>query len=94
MRKLFLFLIVMLAVGSVKAQWSISPEVGMTAIKPEGGAPWSPRARFGVGAAYEFIPGFFSVNQDYTIHSVGIKILFFIGLSARYRDCLHERLWL
>ncbi len=77
MRKLFLFLIVMLAVGSVKAQWSIFPEVGMTAIKPEGGAPWSPRAKFGVGAAYEFIPGFFSVKSGLYYTQRGHKDSYF-----------------
>jgi Outer membrane protein beta-barrel domain len=53
---------------SAQERWSLTPEIGMTAIKRGGGAPvnsqiWNARWKVGVGVEYGIKPGFFSLKS-------------------------------
>lgn len=69
-KKLVLFVMLMMSVAAISAQerWSLTPEIGMTAIKRGGGAPvnsqiWNARWKIGVGVEYGIKPGFFSLKS-------------------------------
>jgi hypothetical protein len=57
MRKevVFILLMMMMSAGSLKAQWSVTPEAGITAVKRGGNLNngWSAGWKLGVGVAYD-----------------------------------------
>ncbi|RHJ92984.1 porin family protein [Parabacteroides bouchesdurhonensis] len=72
MKRVVLFVMLMMCAVSVSAQqWSLTPEVGMTAIKRGGNSfvdfggdyGWSPRFKGGVGVEYAFKPGWFALKS-------------------------------
>lgn len=72
MKKLVLFVMLIMCVVSVNAQqWSLTPELGMTAIKRGGDKfvyfggnyDWSPRFKGGIGVEYSFKPGWFALKS-------------------------------
>ena len=71
MKKFVLFVMLMMFVASVSAQrWSLTPEVGMMAVKRGGpsynyrlGHPWNARWKIGVGAEYVVRPDHFSLKS-------------------------------
>ena len=70
MKKLILFVMLMMSMGVVSAQqrWAVTPELGMTAIKAGGGIEsysqaWNARWKIGVGVEYEVKPGLFSLKS-------------------------------
>lgn len=69
-KKLVLFVMLMMCVGAISAQerWSLTPEIGMTAINRGGGRlmnaqAWNARWKIGVGVEYGIKPGFFSLKS-------------------------------
>lgn len=83
MRKSVLLSGLLLAVaasGEVRAQWSVGPEVGMTAVfatESSDREQWNPSWRFGVNAEYRFpesrwavSSGFFFTERTSTFHSM------------------------
>ncbi|MCC8144411.1 MAG: porin family protein [Tannerellaceae bacterium] len=61
-----LWVLVMLTVcgGVAKAQWSLSPEFGMAAVKPAyAGSDWRSKVKLGIGVEYGFLPGVFSIKS-------------------------------
>lgn len=70
MKRLVLFVMLIMCVGAVSAQqrWSLTPEIGMTAIKAGGGHDpysqvWNARWKVGVGVEYQIKPDFFSLKS-------------------------------
>lgn len=71
MKKFVLFVMLMMSVVSVSAQrWSLTPEVGMTAVKRGGssyidepGYTWNARWKIGVGVEYVVKPDRFSLKS-------------------------------
>lgn len=71
MKKFVLFVMLMMSVVSVSAQrWSLTPEVGMTAVKrggfsyiDESGYTWNARWKIGVGVEYVVKPDRFSLKS-------------------------------
>ena len=72
MKRLVLFVMLIMCVASVSAQqWSLTPELGMTAIKRGGdnfvyfggNYDWSPRFKGGLGVEYTFKPGWFALKS-------------------------------
>ncbi|WP_293667018.1 outer membrane beta-barrel protein [uncultured Parabacteroides sp.] len=83
MKKFVLFVMLMMCVVSVSAQrWSLTPEVGMTAISRGGGfysdeQKWNSRWKMGVGVEYAVKPDFFSLKsglyytqRGYSYHTI------------------------
>lgn len=69
-KKLVLFVMLMMCVAAISAQerWSLTPEIGMTAINRGGGRlmnaqAWNARWKIGVGVEYGIKPGFFSLKS-------------------------------
>lgn len=68
-KKIVFFVMLIMCTAAVSAQkWSITPEIGMTAIKSGGGSSpyqqqWSARYKVGVGVEYVVKPGFFSLKS-------------------------------
>lgn len=71
MKKFVLFVMLMMCVASVSAQrWSLTPEIGMTAISKNSGASyyfdehrWNSRWKIGVGVEFAVKPDFFSLKS-------------------------------
>lgn len=64
MKKIVLLMLMVMSAGSMLAQWSVYPEVGMTAVKriDEGSGKWESGIKAGIGA--EFQTGrFFSLKS-------------------------------
>lgn len=53
MKKISILLLVLCCVNSVFAQWSVTPEAGVAAVKRIGTDDWSARVRAGVGVEYD-----------------------------------------
>ncbi|MDR3141811.1 MAG: PorT family protein [Tannerellaceae bacterium] len=55
MKKGILFILLMISTGTLKAQWSVTPEAGMTAVKRAGNLnnDWRPAWKLGVGVEYD-----------------------------------------
>lgn len=84
MKKFVLFVMLMMSVSSLWAQkrWSLTPEMGMTAIKRGGGAHpaeqrYNARWKVGVGVEYAVKPDVFSLKsglyytqRGYSFHSM------------------------
>ena len=74
MKKFVLFVMLMMSVVSVSAQrWSLTPEVGMTAVKRGGfsyidepGYTWNARWKIGVGVEYVVKPDRFSLKSTFS----------------------------
>ncbi|MDD4515530.1 outer membrane beta-barrel protein [Massilibacteroides sp.] len=54
MKKIIVLLLVLLSVNEIHAQWSISPEAGITAVKAAKLEDWSARIKAGVAVEYDF----------------------------------------
>lgn len=72
MKRLVLFVMLIMCTVAVSAQqWSLTPELGMTAIKRGGDGyvtfggnySWSPRFKGGLGVEYSFKPGWFALKS-------------------------------
>lgn len=62
-KKIFVFVMLIMCVASVSAQWSVTPEIGMATIKKGGGIPrtenvWNAGWKAGVGVEYGITSGF------------------------------------
>lgn len=89
MKKFVLFVMLMMCAVSVNAQrWSLTPEVGMTAINRADASlvnkPWDSRWKIGVGVGYDVVPGWFSVKSGlyYTQRGFSYKGLLFGQVSV------------
>lgn len=61
MKKIVLFLVGMMSVFAAQAQWSVSPEAGITAVNMNAGRHndrWEAGWKLGVGVEYQFTPRF------------------------------------
>lgn len=71
MKKFVLFVMLMMSVASVSAQrWSLTPEIGMTAVKRGGNfyvneqkPAWNARWKMGVGVEFAVKPDRFSLKS-------------------------------
>lgn len=71
MKRMLILLLALFGVHTVHAQWSVSPELGMTSVKASGTDGWSARFTAGVGVEYELTKhfslksGLYYVNRGY-----------------------------
>lgn len=85
MKRFVLFaMLFMLGVVSVRAQWSVSPEVGMTAVKAGPMVDWKPSWKIGVGVEYQLNPEFLSIKSGLYYTQRGYKANDFPGYGYGY----------
>jgi len=60
MKRVMMFLVGMMSVCAIQAQFSVSPEIGMTAVQANSSLkdPWKAGLKLGVGVEYQFSPLF------------------------------------
>lgn len=65
-KKMWMTMMLMGYFVSVHAQWTLTPEIGMTAVKRSmwgGPRSWRPGVKVGAGVEYRFQPDFFSLKS-------------------------------
>lgn len=85
-KKIVVFVMLMMCVASVSAQWSLTPEVGMTAVTRNDffAEKWNAGWKLGVGVEYQFQPGFFSLKSGLYYTQRGYKSQFMSYASNGY----------
>lgn len=64
MKKIVMLVLLMMCSWIANAQWSLTPEAGMTAYKKSGfRSEWKSGWKVGVGTEYRFNPGWFSLKS-------------------------------
>ncbi|MDR1200137.1 MAG: PorT family protein [Tannerellaceae bacterium] len=85
MKKGVLFILLMMSIGSLKAQWSVTPEAGMTAVKRAGylDNEWRPGWKLGVGVEYD-LNNHFSLKSGVHYTQRGYSYSYWSGMYSPY----------